>query len=82
MGSFCVEILMKRYQMPTGTYHKIWDIKEEKTKKTYTHVAIDRWLRLFYGLRALSESESSYDAGYPFEVVNEKKFIIFLLRWA
>lgn len=72
---------MKTYNMSDEVYQAIW-LKVVKNKGRHvTHVAIDRWLSIFHGLTAISDVVDEHDC-YPFMIRDERKLVLFLLRWS
>lgn len=72
---------MKIYYMPHAVYHDIWHIIETYRKRELDYTVIDRFLCYTYKLKALSDEQDFVHGGYPFQVNDEKMYVMFLLKW-
>jgi hypothetical protein len=73
---------MKTYDMNRFLYADIWDKIEQDRESIVSHRVFERWLCLCAGLSATYE-RPSYDGDYYYRYIirDEKKFMVFLLKW-
>ena len=72
----------KKYYVSVDEYNDLGDHLDEYRKKsgiTTCYSVVDRWLRINAGISALSPN--AVDNKYPFEIINECKLTVFLLKY-
>lgn len=69
------------FNMPQDTYHDMWDKLEKIKGRGFSHEILDRWLAINYGIVAVSD-EADVDYRYPFKILDERKLMLFMLKWS
>jgi len=75
---------MGKYYISLEDFDALGDWLDENRKKSRSsfleYQTVDRWLRIKAGISALS-SNSEDDKGYPYEIIDEHKLTVFLLKY-
>lgn len=73
---------MKLHYLPCSVYNDIWMSLESRRNGYISFELVDRWLSIYHGLTAVALDHDYIKRGYySFEIRDEEKLILFLLRW-